>query len=96
MKSRLPTNTDLPDDQSFKKNSQRGSSVVSVREDGLIAITKWMDNNSVSMISRNESVEPVCQVQRWSKVEKRYVSVTQPRVIHSYNKYMGVLILQIE
>lgn len=62
---------------------------MSVREDGLIAITKWMDNNSVSMISTNESVEPVCQVQRWSKVEKRYVSVTQPRVIHSYNKYMG-------
>lgn len=48
MKSRLPENTDLPDDKTF--DFRRGSSVVSVREDGLIAVIKWMDNNSVSMI----------------------------------------------
>lgn len=71
MKSGLPKNTDLPDDTTFKNYFRRGSSVVSVREDGLIAVIKWMDNNSVSMISTNEAVEPLNQVQRWSKVEKK-------------------------
>lgn len=62
---------------------------MSVREDVLIAVIKWMDNNSVSMISTNEAVEPFSQVQQWSKVEKKYISVTQPKCINSYNKFMG-------
>lgn len=34
MKSRVPKNTDLPDDQGFKKNNERGTSAVTIREDG--------------------------------------------------------------
>lgn len=89
MKSRVPENTDLPDDKTFKKNEERGTSVVSVREDGRVAVTKWLDNNSVVMLSTNESAEPLCNVKRWSKTEKRYKIVTQPRVINSYNRNMG-------
>lgn len=34
MKSRVPKNTDLPDDWGFKKNNERGTSAVTIREDG--------------------------------------------------------------
>lgn len=89
MKSRVPTNTDLPEDRSFKRNQERGSSAVTVRGDGVMAITKWLDNNSVCVLSTNESTEPICQAKRWSKIQKRYLNIPQPKVINSYNCYMG-------
>ncbi|XP_046666330.1 piggyBac transposable element-derived protein 3-like [Homalodisca vitripennis] len=88
-KDRLPQDNDLPDDKIFKKSQSRGSATVSVRADGAIALTKWLDNKSVTMISTNESVEPMCEVKRWSKAEKRYIQVSQPSVVQSYNKNMG-------
>lgn len=54
-----------------------------------MAITKWLDNKSVIMISTNESVEPMREVKRWSKAEKRYIQVPQQRVVQAYNKNMG-------
>ncbi|XP_054269847.1 piggyBac transposable element-derived protein 3-like [Macrosteles quadrilineatus] len=88
MKNRVPKNTDLVPDKEFKK-SERGSSQVSVREDGKMAVTKWLDNKPVSMLSTSESKEPQHQVKRWNKKEKKYITVSQPAVINSYNKNMG-------
>jgi hypothetical protein len=89
MKSRIPPEANIPDDKAFKRSERRGSSVVSVRPDGRVGITKWLDNNPVAMLSTNESVEPLCTVERWSKKDKKYLNISQPRVIHSYNQKMG-------
>lgn len=88
MKNQVPKNNDLPDDKAFKKQN-RGSTSVTVREDGLMACIKWLENKPVVMLSTNESKEPECEVKRWSKAEKKYVEVKQPKVINSYNKNMG-------
>lgn len=89
MKCRIPPESNLPDDKSFKRSKHRGSSVVAMRPGGAMAITKWLDNNPVAVLSTNESVEPLCNVQIWSKKDKKYVSVSQPKVISSYNHKMG-------
>lgn len=83
IKSRVPKNTDLPDDQGFKKNNERGTSAVTVREDGKMVITKWLDNNSVNMLSTHESADPMINVRRWSKSQKK---VHYPTSATSYSR----------
>lgn len=88
MGNRIPTNTDLPEKNLFKKND-RGTFVSSVRDDNLIALCYWLDNNVVTMISSYESEQPFNEVKRWSKKEKKFIKVPQPKVIQSYNQNMG-------
>lgn len=88
MKNQIPKNNDFMDEKLFKKQT-RGTTSVSVREDKLIACTKWLDNKAVVMLSTHESQNPETTVKRWSKKERKYVDVQQPKVIHSYNQNMG-------
>lgn len=97
-KDRIPKTADLPSDKEFKKANERGTSLCTVREEkdengkqieGKVGITKWLDNNCVSMISTAESIEPTCVVKRWSKASKQFINVSQPKVINAYNAKMG-------
>lgn len=83
----LPNNP-LKSDKDIKQEG-RGAIDVKVREDNKICVVKWQDNKSVMMLSSNEGKEPVNTVRRWSKSEKKYITVTQPNVIKAYNTYMG-------
>ncbi|XP_039301414.1 piggyBac transposable element-derived protein 3-like, partial [Nilaparvata lugens] len=84
----LPNNP-LKSDKEMAKEG-RGTIDIKVREDNKMCIVKWQDNKSVMMISSNEGKEPINMVQRWSKKDKKYISVPQPHVIKAYNTYMGV------
>lgn len=88
MKNRIPKNTELPEVKAFKKE-ERGACVKVVREDKSISLCYWKDNNVVSLISSNEADEPQHMVKRWSKKDKKYIQVPQPKVIQSYNQNMG-------
>lgn len=54
-----------------------------------LCITRWYDNNVVNCLSTIHGCHPINSVQRWSPKEKKYIQITQPHVIKSYNQYMG-------
>jgi hypothetical protein len=54
-----------------------------------ILITRWKDNNVVTMASNYDSVAPLSKVKRWSSATKEKLEVPQPRVFSNYNSYMG-------
>lgn len=71
------------------KNLKRGTfESVKCMEENII-ITKWVDNNVVTMASTIHGVNPVSNVLRYSKAEKKKVEVPQPSMFTEYNKYMG-------
>ncbi|KAJ8868112.1 hypothetical protein PR048_031921 [Dryococelus australis] len=47
------------------------------------------DNNGVYTLSNEHGVQPVQYANRYSSKEKKSLQVTQPNVIHRYNKFMG-------
>ena len=47
------------------------------------------DNNTVKMLSNHQEVLPLHRASRWSKAEKRQLSIPQPDAVHHYNKDMG-------
>lgn len=54
-----------------------------------VCIARWNDNNVVSIATNFDSVTPVKHVNRYSREQKKVISVTQPKVISSYNHHMG-------
>lgn len=59
-----------------------------VNGDG-VCITAWRDNKLVVAASTAKGVEPCHQVLRFSRKEKRRISLPCPDVIHHYNHSMG-------
>ncbi|XP_049944470.1 piggyBac transposable element-derived protein 2-like [Schistocerca serialis cubense] len=60
-----------------------------VRSDQKLAVTKWMDNKSVVMLSTAQCIEPSDTCWRWSKKESKYLHIEEPSVIKNYNQNMG-------
>lgn len=54
-----------------------------------ISIVRWNDNSVVSIATKYDTVTPVKLVNRYSRVQKKKISVPQPKVISSYNQHMG-------
>lgn len=71
------------------KAQGRGSIDCLVTKAGKIALTRWMDNGTVTLASNYVAVEDEDTVSKWSKAEKRYIDVTWPAVIRDYNCCMG-------
>lgn len=88
MKNRVPKNCVLTEERVFRKKA-RGSSEVKVREDGKVAVTMWLDNKPVLMMSTCHCDQNQDECERWSKKEKRYERVRRPVVIKTYNQNMG-------
>uniref|UniRef100_A0A673C3E2 PiggyBac transposable element-derived protein domain-containing protein n=1 Tax=Sphaeramia orbicularis TaxID=375764 RepID=A0A673C3E2_9TELE len=78
----------LEDDKSLAKRG-RGSFDARVEKGGSMAIVKWHDNRSVTLISSHAAVEPQDKARRWSKQEKAFLDVNQPHVVKEYNTFMG-------
>lgn len=55
----------------------------------LLLFVRWKDNNTVTMITNYDTVEPLSTVKRWSSIQKIKIDVPQPMVYRSYNKFMG-------
>lgn len=54
-----------------------------------ITFVKWKDTKGVTIVSTAHGIEPISFVNRWSKVEKKYIEIKCPSVIVNYNKHMG-------
>lgn len=75
----------LSDDRKLK----RGDMEEFCREDNKVVVVQWKDSKAVTLASTCTGCEPVENVQRWSKAEKKYVTVSCPAVVRRYNQCMG-------
>ncbi|XP_034542073.1 piggyBac transposable element-derived protein 3-like [Notolabrus celidotus] len=67
----------------------RGSVDARVEKDGKVAIVKWYDNKSVTLISSYCAIDPQDKARRWSKSDKAFVEVSRPHIVQEYNTFMG-------
>ncbi|CAK6970177.1 piggyBac transposable element-derived protein 2-like [Scomber scombrus] len=87
--NRLPGSSMVKDED--LKRSGRGSfqekkACVGVTE--LYAV-KWYDNRSVTLLSTYVGAQPVSQVDRWDKRQKKIIKVPRPAIVSTYNQHMG-------
>lgn len=68
---------------------KRGQFEERVSPDGKLVALKWMDNQSVVVLSSVCGSQPITFVKRWSKKDSVYVDVECPAAIVTYNKNMG-------
>ncbi|XP_030257616.1 piggyBac transposable element-derived protein 3-like [Sparus aurata] len=61
----------------------------SLDNDAKLAVVKWADSKTVTLVSSCASVNPVGQVRRYSKEEKKKISVPCPKIVSEYNTHMG-------
>lgn len=89
MKNRIPKAMQkLPSDKIMKQEG-RGTSASFVRGDGKLNVVKWFDNKPVLMLSAVHAKEPEDTCQRWSKKDKRYITVRRPNIVQEHNAKMG-------
>lgn len=71
------------------KKQQRGSYDCTYDKVNHVVAVKWNDNAVVTLASNFQSAEPLLYTKRYSRTEKKIVSVSQPNLISSYNANMG-------
>lgn len=54
-----------------------------------ISVIRWNDNSIVTVISNCDAFEPLVPVKRYSRKDKKEITVSQPNAIHKYNCFMG-------
>lgn len=54
-----------------------------------ILMVRWHDNKCVIVASNYDKIEPLAKVSRWSRESKQRIDIQQPKLIKSYNKFMG-------
>ena len=92
MRENRTGNSPLQDKKSVEENA-RGWYKYKFEEEHEVCITRWNDNKAVTVGSNFIGVEPVANVSRFSRSERKNVQVEQPKLITDYNKFMGALIL---
>ena len=85
--NRVPSDPLRSVDKMKKKN--RGYSESAESEDGSIKLTRWKDNQVVTVLSTVYGVEPEDGAQRWSKEQKARIRVPRPAAVREYNRQMG-------
>ncbi|XP_047141142.1 piggyBac transposable element-derived protein 3-like [Hydra vulgaris] len=78
----------LLNEKDFKK-AGRGSTDCIVDVNSGICIVRWYDNNIVQLISNYVGNEPGTPANRWSKKDKKFVTIDQPKIVEIYNAHMG-------
>jgi hypothetical protein len=76
----------LPDKTSWKKKP-RFETVTSASRD--LLLVRWKDNNIVTVLTNCDAMEPSMKSKRYSRSEKKTVSVQIPGPIAQYNAKMG-------
>ena len=54
-----------------------------------IIITKWVDNSTMQLTSNFVGIEPIGEIERWSKEDKIRKKVPCPQIVISYNQSIG-------
>ncbi|XP_071116851.1 piggyBac transposable element-derived protein 3-like [Haliotis cracherodii] len=76
-------------DQKTLKKEGRGSMDSKVEfNTGVIAL-RWYDNRTVDLVSTYVGQEPVREVKRFDRKEKKNIMVTCPKIVQEYNTFMG-------
>lgn len=90
MKNRIPASAKpfIRDDRDLMRDG-RGSSQMLVNSTDNIALTKWLDNKGVTLLSSAHGTEPTDSCRRWSKSAREYINVSRPMVVKAYNANMG-------
>lgn len=78
----------LPSHKKFGSKARGEFESVIEKNDG-IQYTRWMDNAVVTVGSTIFGANPTRAVTRFSKSERKKISVSQPYCLSEYNKYMG-------
>ena len=80
----------LLQDKELKRNG-RGSFDEKESKNGRTTIRaiKWYDSKAVTFLTSFESAYPVETVQRWDKSSKSKTDIPCPKVVQTYNKFMG-------
>ncbi|CAG0909551.1 unnamed protein product, partial [Cyprideis torosa] len=86
--NRIPGNPPLLGIEAFKKK-ERGYFESTSTSDGKILLTRWMDNSTVTLASSLLGDQPVGQVKRYSRKDKKSIMVRRPAVVKQYNDAMG-------
>ena len=85
--NRVPSDPLLSVDRMKKK--ERGYSESAKSSDGAIKLTRWKDNQVVTIMSTLYGVYPQDQASRWSREQKKRILVTRPAAVREYNRQMG-------
>ena len=80
----------LKSEEELKKEG-RGSFVGSIDLNSGCCIVCWFDNKSIQLASNHVFIDPVDSVHRWSKSERKLISVLRPHIVKKYTAYMGVV-----
>lgn len=73
----------------MEKTQNRGYFETQFDKTGEVLMVRWKDNKTVTMASNYSDVLPVGNVKRFSRKDKKHISLPIPRVFNEYNKYMG-------
>ena len=68
------------------ETSKRDKDFYDYRIDGSAIFCRWKDNAAFTIGSNFERVNPVGKAKRWSKRERKYVTIPQPALVNSYNQ----------
>lgn len=88
MKSRIPAAAHLTAEKILKK-FPRGFTEQTVRNDNKINIVQWFDQKPILLASTALGEQPSDTCKRWSKKDKKYIQVSRPNIVKSYNDSMG-------
>ena len=77
----------IANDKEMKKKDRGSYDYRFDVENEVLAVT-WTDNSCVKLMTNHETIEPIALAKRWSRAEKKYKQITQPRLIIAYNKHM--------
>ncbi|XP_066258479.1 piggyBac transposable element-derived protein 3-like [Euwallacea similis] len=78
----------IENSKSFGKKV-RGSYISAYESESKVSIVRWHDNSVVTVASNVYSVDPVQNVKRYSRKQRKDIYIPQPYVIAQYNEYMG-------
>lgn len=81
-------NLPITDNKTMKK-SDRGHYESCIDEGSQLVITRWNDNNVVTVLSNIHSAFPVYKTKRFNRKEKKRIDIPQPHCIREYNINMG-------
>ncbi|XP_045475400.1 piggyBac transposable element-derived protein 3-like [Harmonia axyridis] len=84
--NRCSVSMKLPDKKTWK-NKPRGET--STSSSGDILAVRWNDNNVVTVLTNCDNVHPMSKSNRYSRIEKKVISVKVPGPIARYNSNMG-------
>ena len=78
----------LESSQSLQKKEHGAYDSQFVKRNEVLAV-KWNDNSVVTLATNFQAIEPVLAAKRFSRTDRKVVSITQPNLIASYNAHMG-------